>query len=272
MKIADPIHFNTDTKRISPADTGDNSCLPLGKARAMRRFVGTSVCGPAHIDLNVPCQDAWMLGRYSFGEVLVVSDGMGSRPHADIGAKAACRAVLHAAKLWGMHPEAPPTNMIKLTHHIWRLLIHPYPQEDCVATCIFAILLARGKMFAAQLGDGLFYLKTCDSSYCLSEGRDADFTNETIGLGLTTSLSDWHFAEMSLPTSFNMMLCTDGVADDILPDRRADFVGYLREELDPLSPRQRVSLLRRELNNWPTPGHNDDKTLVLAWQKEKASE
>jgi serine/threonine protein phosphatase PrpC len=156
--------------------------------------------------------------------------------------------------------------MIKLIHHIWNLLIHPYQPEDCVATCIFTILFARGQFFAAQLGDGLLYFQGGESPFCLVEGRDAGFSNETIGLGLAKSLSDWHYTEKILPSAFTLMLCTDGVADDILPERRADFVKYLRDEMDPLPPRRRSSLLRRELTNWPTPGHIDDKSLVLAWR------
>jgi hypothetical protein len=62
------------------------------------------------------------------------------------------------------------------------------------------------------------------------------------------------------------VLASDGVSDDLRPDRLADFVAWLKDEIAALQPVARWRSLRRELTEWPTPRHLDDKTIaVLAW-------
>ena len=67
------------------------------------RSWGHSMIGPLHQKNGLPNQDAWLARHYSWGDVVVVSDGLGSKPHADTGAKMACRAVCEAAKLSEKH-------------------------------------------------------------------------------------------------------------------------------------------------------------------------
>ena len=59
---------------------------------------GASVIGPLHVKAGIPNQDSWMARRYKWGNVVVVSDGLGSKAHSDHGSKAACLAVFEAAK------------------------------------------------------------------------------------------------------------------------------------------------------------------------------
>ncbi|MGK0290454.1 MAG: hypothetical protein ACI86H_001913, partial [bacterium] len=66
---------------------------------------GASVAGPSHLKLGIVNQDAWISRHYSWGDVVVVSDGLGSRQQSDLGAKAACLSVLEAAKVYQKHPN-----------------------------------------------------------------------------------------------------------------------------------------------------------------------
>ncbi len=53
---------------------------------------------PLHVKAGIPNQDSWRARRYKWGNVVVVSDGLGSKAHSDHGSKAACLAVFEAAR------------------------------------------------------------------------------------------------------------------------------------------------------------------------------
>ena len=60
---------------------------------------------------------------------------------------------------------------------------------------------------------------------------------------------------------------TDGIADDLRPDKLGKFAKWLREEIARKPRAKRVSTLRQALREWPTPGHLDDKTVAdAAWR------
>jgi hypothetical protein len=62
-----------------------------------------------------------------------------------------------------------------------------------------------------------------------------------------------------------VVLATDGVSDDLDTSRIGDFIRMLVTEFAPLAPPQRWRELCRELTEWPTPHHLDDKTLAVLW-------
>ena len=61
---------------------------------------GASVRGRSHIQQHRPNEDAWMGMSGAFGTAIVISDGMGSKSNARIGAQMACQAVKDALKPW----------------------------------------------------------------------------------------------------------------------------------------------------------------------------
>ncbi len=58
---------------------------------------GASVLGPSHITEGLPNQDAWMSFHHTWGDGIVVSDGVGSKPFSNFGSDAGCLAVGCAA-------------------------------------------------------------------------------------------------------------------------------------------------------------------------------
>jgi hypothetical protein len=61
------------------------------------------------------------------------------------------------------------------------------------------------------------------------------------------------------------LLASDGVADDLRPGHIPALMDHLVQHLGPMDRRSRATALRSELRNWPTPGHQDDKTLAMMW-------
>ena len=224
---------------------------------------GATVRGPAHIANGLPNQDAWIQVRTGSHYVVVVSEGMGSKPHSDIGSRAACRAVVEAVRLWCRYPLASREVLLGLIHLLWRARIAPRAQEDCACTCLFAVVNHDGEGVAGQLGDGLLAIHDGARVSALSKRDDESFVNETTGLGLTTRLAAWRTAAVPAGSRC-ILLCTDGVSDDLLPDRLPEFIDWLGRVVRSKREPQRRHFLVRSLKEWPTPKHLDDKTLAIA--------
>lgn len=225
---------------------------------------GASVRGPLHRLEGRPNEDAWLHARGPFGSLAVVCDGLGSRSHARAGARAACAAVKEAVFRWSKANDAPLSYLSHLVEVLWRLRLHPTPPDSAATTCLLALATINGKCIAGGVGDGLALVRTGAALRIVVGKRDEDFANETNGLGASKGPRAWTLAEFP-PTDAERVavLATDGVADDLLPDRLDGFCDWLIDSFEPLAPRVRHNRLAAELRAWPTPGHLDDKTLVV---------
>ena len=62
------------------------------------RHHNVSVIGPGHIINGQPNQDSTLVKRVPSGWLAVVCDGMGSKPHSDVGSRLACLAAFDVIK------------------------------------------------------------------------------------------------------------------------------------------------------------------------------
>jgi serine/threonine protein phosphatase PrpC len=223
---------------------------------------GASVPGPAHIAAGLPNQDAWGHAVVRGHRVVVVADGLGSRPRAQNGSRAAIAAVSEAYRAWTRHPDAPVEVLLGLGHLLWRAALAPVEPEDAATTCLFVALAPDGSGLVAQLGDGLVLFEDDHGLQALGQRSEDSFSNQTLALGVTRQISAWHWRRLE-PGARRLMLCTDGVADDLLPDRYEGLMDWLEQDLLPLPPTRRWRSLARELRDWPTPHHTDDKTIAF---------
>ncbi len=228
------------------------------------KIFGASVKGPAHIKSGLPNQDAWMARQLSFGSIICVCDGLGSRKNSDLGSKMACVSVIEAAKIWVLNDKALVNTLLQLIHSIWNLKIQPLSADECATTCLFTIKLNSGRCILAQLGDGLIMAKTYDTNIIQLEESEEDFTNFTTGLGIAKSLSEWKIKEYFENDPIQtIVLCTDGISEDILEHNRKNYMKYVVEKYAPLTGIKRWHTIINDLKNWPTPSHSDDKTIAV---------
>jgi serine/threonine protein phosphatase PrpC len=227
---------------------------------------GVSVRGPAHVGKDLPNQDAWQGFHGGYGTGIVVSDGLGSRPHSDLGAKAACQAVSQAVRIWSSETTATDEHLLRLIHNLWNMKVNAWGGDDCAATCLFALAQPSGDVLIAQLGDGLALIRTGESDLQVVTPEREGFANETTGLGLAQNVREWNLRRFPAPQHPFVMLATDGVADDL--ENVGEFVEYWKEKVENVSPTTRTARLRSLLVNWPTPHHSDDKTLALMWNQQ----
>lgn len=223
---------------------------------------GASVRGPRNQREGRANQDAWTRASGAFGHLVAVCDGVGSRRDADIGARAACRALRQAAGHW--HGGVPAVHLVRLVETLWRLGIGQISPADCACTCLFALREPDGRLLLAGLGDGLAMIRQESNALTVYGGRGAEaFGNDTLALGTPHRIDDWWVASEQPQAGRTVVLATDGVADDLEPARRGALVDWLSDEIRQLPPAARWRRLCRELREWPVPHHVDDKTIAV---------
>ncbi len=230
----------------------------------MLRALGCSVAGPAHADEGRPNEDAWLARVSARGGFAVVCDGLGSRPLALLGARAATRAASRAWRQWSTAPHAELADFVRLVEVLWRLELGPVALADACTTLLFAGLRADGSGLVAQLGDGLTLVSLSGGPARVLTPERQDFASCSLALGAPHTLADWTLSPLpAFPPRSLALLTTDGISDDLVPEHRGAFAARLRDEYGATPGAARR--LRAALHDWPVPHHRDDKTLVLLW-------
>lgn len=224
---------------------------------------GASAIGPSHLRYGIPNQDSWMTRLYKWGNVVVVSDGLGSKPHSDHGSKAACLSVFETAKSYQKNKGAKTADILRLIHANWLVQIAPFSPSDCSATCLFAIQI-DDQITLGRLGDGLIavYGDSDKDCFILSDNKHDSFSNFTNSLHYELNLNQWETTTINNSKCNAVVLCTDGISDDLLPEKQMDFAKELYYSYTYLTPAERIKDIKKWLKNWPVPGHLDDKTIA----------
>jgi serine/threonine protein phosphatase PrpC len=221
---------------------------------------GATVTGPRHLDLKESNQDAMALSGNRGGWIAAVADGLGSRSRSAHGARHAC---LTARKfLRNASSELDLYSSLPAIHQQWLTAIMPINPKDAATTLIFARVSEDGIVHAAQLGDGFLLVKSGGKFSRITPERTA-FGNQTWALEKNHLQSEWVTTQFSLSMPGDgLLLMTDGVSDDIEPSQLDNFFNAIYRDLSKKSRRKGRRWLDTELNNWATPMHSDDKTLV----------
>lgn len=233
---------------------------------------GASVRGPGHFRGGIPNQDAYRIAHRAWGDVAVVSDGVGSLPTSEHGSAAACRAVVAACRAW-----EPAGNALEILlgdiHRRWLACVKPFPPEESAATCLFAFRPSGGgDVVLGMLGDGLAAALGTDGSYLeLCEDKNDWFSNQTEALSENTRPDCWRTALLPQENCEAVLLCTDGVADDLLPAGREGFVRHICGQAATRSVPAAARALRKMLEDWPVPKHSDDKTLACMFPSRRTT-
>lgn len=232
---------------------------------------GASVRGPGHVATGKPNQDAWSSFHHAWGDGLVISDGLGSKQFSDFGSAAVCRAVACAANACRDKIEIDHGFISNRIKNNWLSLITPLEPRDCAATCLFVFRLGDGVIHLGMLGDGLVAaVKANGTIVQLSEDKSQGFSNITVALSPNTSEKDWRYLSLPEEECAAVLLCTDGVADDL--DNVDGFVKGFIEAHRSLAAVSANRHVREMLENWPTPKHSDDKTIACLCREDVTHE
>ena len=232
---------------------------------------GASVRGPGHVVTGKPNQDAWASFHHAWGDGIVVSDGLGSKSFADFGSQAACLAVAYAVNACRNNCEIDHAFIFDCIKTHWLSLISPLEPDDCAATCLFAYRLGDGAIHLGMLGDGLSAaVKPNGSIVQLSDSKLHGFSNITVALSPNAVAKDWRYLSLPEEECAAVLLCTDGVADD-LENVDGFVIGFIEAHRS-LAARSANRYVSEMLESWPTPKHSDDKTIACLCRQESADE
>lgn len=228
----------------------------------------SSVKGSIHSRDNTPNQDFYSVNRYKFGTVLVVSDGLGSKKHSDVGSKSVAKAVNRAVRIWNGYDEKDLRLLLPLIVSIWNMEIYPYEAGDCGATCLFIIITNDGCLYSGQLGDGNIYISTGDRLQLVSS-KEYDFTNLTVCMGSFKGYSDWSLKKIEIgKTPIDIVMMTDGVSETIIEEKKEEFVSLLLRRISSLPDLSaRNNFIYKILSEWNQVNAGDDRTLICYRRK-----
>lgn len=232
----------------------------------MIRYGGASKIGQTHIKNNIPNQDYFRIHRSKKRKkelILVVADGVGSHKYSQIGARAIANAVTTNAHL--LYNVSNKKKFIKKTMKVFMKNIHPYKKDECGTTCIFSVIF-KDRICLGQIGDGICCYKINDKFHILSD-KDSDFLNETVSVTSRKSIDKWHFKSYNNPTCFQIMMATDGVADDLVPNMREIFLQRLNDSTRGGNHKEISELILKLFDNWERPLSHDDKTMILCFKE-----
>lgn len=239
---------------------------------------GASEIGPAHIASGKPNQDSWAAFHHFGCDVLVVADGVGSKSYSEFGSAGACRAVDQAASNrvslglpLDLNDENCKTAFLDETKDAWVDSIKPINPDDATTTCLFALRDGAGMLWIALLGDGCAAAIMRNGSVkLLQSGKEDSFSNMTQSLTESTVASDWKVMGVVEEECKAVLLCTDGIADDLIDIE--GFASNLVEDFCNLPVTTAASEAMSMLLDWPTPKHSDDKTPACLFVREYEDE
>jgi serine/threonine protein phosphatase PrpC len=178
---------------------------------------------------DAPCDDAWLVRERAGVLVAAVADGVGS---AREGGAAARRAVemladycLSRPRAWSARRAlAEFTAQINRTLHAESLARHGQPELACTLS---AVLIEEGRLYGCNIGDSPVFrwhrgaLARLSEAHVVAEPQLAHVLTRAIGLAPEI---EPHFFETELAPGDVVLLCSDGVANVLPPERLAELL------------------------------------------------
>lgn len=196
------------------------------------------------------------------GWFAAVADGLGSRALSHIGSRLAVQVACRALDTL----PSEPRDAIQQFYRSWLQALPDEPPGAMATTLLAAHCQADGRCRIAQLGDGFVLYRTGGVFGVLTLSRPG-FGNETDALGVTKSFAAWQTKCVVLSEPGDgVLLMTDGLADDLLPERLEAFFSHLIGKVESRSRRNGRRWLEGELKAWPTALHTDDKSIALIFR------
>lgn len=226
-------------------------------------ITGASIIGPAHIRQHMPNQDAFKFCNYRYGCVMAVADGVGSDRYSHFGSKAVVQAV-HEAFCAYVRGDINRTQITKSIYRYYISILKKRYQLAASTTCLFAAYIFNQGLYLGLIGDGIICGSINSQPFVMQKTSDA-FANIVKPLSPQRPNPTWttkYIPEHRL-NSIRLMLATDGVSEDILPNKESDFASYLIDYVNSWRAKDRQIKLLNILENWETPKSLDDKTIVL---------
>jgi serine/threonine protein phosphatase PrpC len=220
---------------------------------------------------NIPNQDYIQTFENDTIFIASVSDGLGSSLHSDKGAHFACECVIEIMK--NENSEIILKNFSDKITKQWQQLVERKDGliKDYRTTNSFVSVFKKEKsVVIGQLGDVMISLRI-DGLFRHFETTQKEFSNETDCLGSGRN-ERYKLARYDFGHSFDFLIATDGISDEIEPSKMEAFQNYLKNRFEFLSLENRNNELHSEIETLMKEKNNDDKSLLYAWTNKISNE
>jgi hypothetical protein len=217
---------------------------------------------------NIPNQDFIQVFENERIFIGSVSDGLGSSLHSNYGARLACECVIDILKKENSEVDFN-TLSDKITNQ-WQHLVELNNGliKDYRTTNSFISVFKNEKIIVAgQLGDVMISLRI-DGLFRHFETTKKEFSNETDCLGSGKN-ERYKIAKYEFGHSFDFLMATDGISDEIEPLKFEAFQNYLKDKFQNMSIDKRNIELQSEIEIIMTDKNNDDKSILYTWRNKK---
>jgi len=217
---------------------------------------------------NIPNQDYIQVFENETVFIGSVSDGLGSSLHSNDGARLACECVIDILKKENSKVDFN-TLSDKITKQ-WQHLVELSNGliKDYRSTNSFVSVFKNEKIIlAGQLGDVMISLRL-DGLFRHFETTQKEFSNETDCLGSGKN-ERYKIAKYEFGHSFDFLITTDGISDEIEPLKLEAFQNYLKDKFQNISIDNRNIKLQSEIEIIMKDKNNDDKSLLYTWTNKK---
>lgn len=217
---------------------------------------------------NLPNQDYIQVFENNTIFIGSVSDGLGSSLNSNDGARLACECVIEILK-----NENSEVDFNTLSDKITKQWLHLVEQDnglikDYRTTNSFVSVFKKEKIIlVGQLGDVMISLRI-DGLFRHFETTQKEFSNETDCLGSGKN-ERYKIAKYEFGHSFDFLIATDGISDEIEPLKLEAFQNYLKDKFQDVSVENRNIELQSEIENIMKDKNNDDKSLLYTWTNRK---
>jgi len=226
---------------------------------------GSSVIGPTHLTENTPNQDAVLVRGFQKGWCISVADGLGSRPLSHIGSHYCVQSVRRSLKRHAGF-NSTPLQLSQQMQYAWRSRFGD-GRSAFETTCLWAYVNTDGSGMAAQIGDGLLLVRSQGQLKVITPLKDG-FGNQTQTLSKAKD-HDWTTVDFTLAQPGDgVLLMTDGISDDLIPEHLEGFFDAIFQQLKRSNKRRCKHWLNKELKEWTTPRHGDDKSIAGIFRTE----
>lgn len=230
------------------------------------KVIGASCIGKSHVACSIPNQDAYSIKKNRYGVAISVCDGVGSDKNSHFGSKAACKSVYKVFNLYRKQKIAKEDIGSKIEHYYKRYVKLKY-RKNAATTCLFAMIYNNSEIIFGQAGDGIILIEVNGKLIVFQEKKD-DFSNEVVPLTCNSKYQHWKIKNLKFDfktnVSLKLIIATDGISEDIIPDKRHTFLNFY---YDILKEKNASDILKKSIEEWKVPGSDDDKTMVvLSWE------
>lgn len=230
----------------------------------MWKILSCSIIGHGHVVNNMPNQDYFRTVSTKNFNCVVVSDGLGSKKHSDLGSRLVCHATIQTLRFFSKNMESfsgkAVVDMIKAR---FLDMLKNCNNKDFEATCLFAFSFNDDTIYTGMLGDGMIAaIKNDDSISIQSDNKDDSFANNVLPLHEKTLATQWNLKKINRHDLKALILATDGVSDtwENLEGYVQGFYDYYKN----IPSNSATMDIEQSLITSRPKGHTDDQTIVMA--------